>query len=101
MTTPPPPPFQYPQLTRDQYRKLTKHAAALNATPEEALQVLLDLPPLTGNPARRPWTADELAMLANPANSPRTIAAKIGRTRASVSNKRHKMLRKANEDGPA
>lgn len=93
-------PFQYPTLTRDQYRKLTKHAAALDTTPEDALNTLLDLPPLSGNPVRKPWEPWELELLANPANSPRTLARRTGRTRASISNKRHKILRSAN-DGAA
>ena len=84
--------FQYPTLNRDQYRRLTEHAAALSSTPEEALNTLLELPLLSPAPPRpRPWTPEELLLLANPANSPRSIALRTGRTRTAVSNKRLKM----------
>lgn len=79
------------QLSPPQLRRLTLHAAARNLTPEEALQVLLDTPLPAPLRARRPWTAEELQMLANPRNSPRDLAVRTGRTRAAISNKRHKM----------
>lgn len=85
----------YPVLTRDQYRRLIQHAAALDTTPEEALNTLLGLPLLTPAKHTRPWTAEELALLANPANTPRTLALRTGRTRSAISNKRHKMMKAA------
>lgn len=88
-------------LTTEQERRLTAHAAARSLTPAEALQALLDTPLPAPLHSRRPWTPEELALLANPRNSPRDLAVRTGRTRAAVSNKRNKMNRKPASDASA
>jgi hypothetical protein len=80
-------------LTLPQERRLAVHAAALQLTPDEALTALLDAPPVSSAPARKPWSATEIDMLLNPANRTRDIARRTGRTPASVANKRSKLLR--------
>lgn len=85
-------------LTLLQERRLAKHAAALNLTPEEALNALLDAPPASSAPARKPWAEWEIAMLLQPTNRPRDIARRTGRTVSSVSNKRSKLLRAASAE---
>lgn len=79
-------------LTPEQERRLTQHAAARNLTLPEALQALLDTSP----PQHRPWTEAELEMLRNSKNKPRDIARQTGRTVTAVSVRRHKLAKDEN-----
>lgn len=80
-------------LTPEQERGLIRHAAALRTTLPEALDVLLTSPPA---PNRRLWTPEELTLLRNPANRPKDIARRTGRTITAVSNRRSQLARDEN-----
>lgn len=76
-------------LSDDEERMLSRFAAAQNLTPRQALDQLLSSPV----PQRRRWTPDELEMLRNPANSPRSLAKALNRSANAISVRRA-LLRK-------
>lgn len=79
-------------LTPDQERLLSRHAAARNCTPAEALNALLESNP----PQRRPWTPEELDLLRNPRNAPRDIARRTGRSSTAISVRRNQLAHEEN-----
>lgn len=79
-------------LTEDQERLLSQHAAARGQTPAEALQTLLESP----LPARKRWSEQDLILLRNPANSPRSLSLILKRSPSAISVRRHQLAKEEN-----
>jgi hypothetical protein len=82
------------QLTPTQQQRLIEHAAATGQGLEDTLDELLAQPPIPAAADRRRWTPEELELLRNPKNSPRSIARRTGRSVASVSARRYQLSKK-------